>query len=1023
MDDRFRQHGLPMPAGGQYQPLAPQSYNGPQSHLPTLPPLHGTASQFPSLYGGHGSNPQTPITPHTPATSASSNSSTTIPPIAQHPPLRPIQPSPSSYLLSTSSYASSQAPLLPTAAAHSNAHQMAPAPLSTGLQDVRIGGLGLTPHSQLYPHPPILPNQEPEPVHVVGQQGRRGVLPTHPGRPAPAAGKAPANPNKNADGKYECPHCNKTYLHLKHLKRHLLRHTGERPYQCHLCKDTFSRSDILKRHFQKCSIRRGNPTGASHLQNAQSHLQKNRPPSVPETNAYLNHINTSVAFSDGTYGSALVGMQPMPSMAPMPTETSGYGDGLPPMSAQSMSARTSRSNSLIRPGSGIEENRRSISTLEFPNGRVNFNGNDFRGPTSIQNNLSHDLSTYASQQNQSSSAVSRTTNPYGYDHAVANPELTHGNMPVKTENSSSGSYQRPTLPNVEGMTNAQDNGLRWSGSFNTEPQDNFLVTSSMASGPNPDNPTDVLTINIGLYSNAPGFVDSAPILDNWVLGPSDPLQNKAGALVEYCYPNQSLIAAESTEARALDSLKGMLTVDNLKHFLEEYKNFQSHWPMIHMPSFNPITANDGLLLSMVCIGAVYSDRLSMNEVRWLMELTKSSIYRSSNVYKLVTSNAHEVVDPNNRSLSDVEEIQALVHLVALFVWHGSKLQRQQGRDEFWVLTAIARRVDLLSPITSGRQNSSTLHQPGPLDSTQLRAWSWSTWVEQEKRLRTMYLIFLLDAALCMFFNLQPQFDIYDIKLPLPADDAAWEARTQEECATALGLRGGSPSVKDTTGSGRAKQIGMFDALQLLQRGGDFPQGATNVYAKFILVHALHVQIFKLQRQILGLSQSLPAYGGFSSSGASTPHSQNDWDGTMSNGNSGRVTPTEGTNGQYSQAQQKLRLTMGALEVWKRAWDVDMQTQYPPHQRRVGFCRDGIHFYFLAKIFLRSSRHEEWAAQADIRCQQVFSLLKQIKTHVASEQAQKGLDIGSVTTVDDNYGIADLTLNMRLLFTPIDRPSH
>ncbi|KAM3467677.1 hypothetical protein MY5147_008697 [Beauveria neobassiana] len=42
-------------------------------------------------------------------------------------------------------------------------------------------------------------------------------------------------------------------------------YTGERPYQCVLCGDTFSRSDILKRHFNKCSIRRGNPTGASHL--------------------------------------------------------------------------------------------------------------------------------------------------------------------------------------------------------------------------------------------------------------------------------------------------------------------------------------------------------------------------------------------------------------------------------------------------------------------------------------------------------------------------------------------------------------------------------------------------------------------------------------------------------------------------------------------------------------------------------------------------------------------------------------
>jgi hypothetical protein len=223
MDDRFRQPGLPNPNGGQYQSIAPQSYNGSQSHLPTLPPIQGNPAQFPPLYNHHNSNPQTPITPHTPASSAS-NASNAIPPITQHPPLRPIQPSPSSYILPTSSYASSQAPLLPTAGAHSNSHQLGQSPLPNGgLQDLRGAGLNMAPHSQMYAHAPIMSNSEPEPVHVVGQQGRRGVLPTHPGRPAPAAGKAPTNPNKNAEGKYECPHCNKTYLHLKHLKRHLLR--------------------------------------------------------------------------------------------------------------------------------------------------------------------------------------------------------------------------------------------------------------------------------------------------------------------------------------------------------------------------------------------------------------------------------------------------------------------------------------------------------------------------------------------------------------------------------------------------------------------------------------------------------------------------------------------------------------------------------------------------------------------------------------------------------------------------------
>lgn len=70
------------------------------------------------------------------------------------------------------------------------------------------------------------PLQEGEqPTHVVGSQGRRGILPSAPGR-APVGqvnSKGQVTPVKDADGKFPCPHCTKTYLHAKHLKRHLLR--------------------------------------------------------------------------------------------------------------------------------------------------------------------------------------------------------------------------------------------------------------------------------------------------------------------------------------------------------------------------------------------------------------------------------------------------------------------------------------------------------------------------------------------------------------------------------------------------------------------------------------------------------------------------------------------------------------------------------------------------------------------------------------------------------------------------------
>ncbi|KAJ5814402.1 uncharacterized protein N7503_001152 [Penicillium pulvis] len=154
--------------------------------------------------------------------------------------------------------------------------------------------------------------KEPPRTQVVGSQGRRGILPSVPGRATPVtngingAAKSTTIPAKDADGKFPCPHCNKTYLHAKHLKRHLLRHTGDRPYMCVLCKDTFSRSDILKRHFQKCSIRRGNPTGATHLSHPQAHLKRSQQAAAAAAAANpakpMDEVSNPAPSSNGVMG-------------------------------------------------------------------------------------------------------------------------------------------------------------------------------------------------------------------------------------------------------------------------------------------------------------------------------------------------------------------------------------------------------------------------------------------------------------------------------------------------------------------------------------------------------------------------------------------------------------------------------------------------------------------------------------------------------------------------------------------------
>ena len=76
---------------------------------------------------------------------------------------------------------------------------------------------------------------QPAPTHVVGQQGRRGPLPSDPGRPSAfisenqptqkgkSGHKGGPVPVKDADGKFPCDYCHRKYRHQKHLKRHQLR--------------------------------------------------------------------------------------------------------------------------------------------------------------------------------------------------------------------------------------------------------------------------------------------------------------------------------------------------------------------------------------------------------------------------------------------------------------------------------------------------------------------------------------------------------------------------------------------------------------------------------------------------------------------------------------------------------------------------------------------------------------------------------------------------------------------------------
>jgi hypothetical protein len=227
-----------MDASQHYQNGMSNHNSNYQQQHPLVSPAQLTHTTLPPLQNSQGammyhSAPHTPRTPGTPNTPGSANTMGGFPQMRAGtqgyqmmqnnypPPPQQQQQAP---------YRTSASMMGPSATAMSHPQPIAPAPNRMGHQTLRPMPAAGPMHmaNMQYGQGGMMQLQELEqqPTHVVGSQGRRGILPSAPGRPAVSATSAGKNamiPAKDADGKFPCPHCTKTYLHAKHLKRHLLR--------------------------------------------------------------------------------------------------------------------------------------------------------------------------------------------------------------------------------------------------------------------------------------------------------------------------------------------------------------------------------------------------------------------------------------------------------------------------------------------------------------------------------------------------------------------------------------------------------------------------------------------------------------------------------------------------------------------------------------------------------------------------------------------------------------------------------
>jgi hypothetical protein len=590
-----------------------------------------------------------------------------------------------------------------------------------------------------------------------------------------------------------------------------------------------------------------------------------------------------------------------------------------------------------------------------------------------------------------------------------NPQLANFNMPPNQNG----------MPMYGASGSNQQSGLDWSQMFQ-QPGAQPTIYNTTFPSPNIGQNQTVIKTEPNLPSErsngTPGAsstdgIDRPLLFANWEphISERDGYQQLSTQTVNFFYPTSNQASHETT------AIHHIFHPENIRIFLASFIHFHFHFSFLHVPTFRTLEAYPGLTAAMCCIGACYSGRVDPTLVRDVTTRLNIALQRDCN---LTESQVGFKID-NGRDKVGLEKLQALILLSALLIWNGTPDQRETGWQVFPLVASIARSSDLLR-IQSDSNLYSFLHQPNlDLQAISSNPFDWAAWVEQEKRIRLLHMVYLMDTARGLYFNLDPQFDAFEICIPLPADDAAWEAQTGDECARALNLFG-SDAVKKTNpdGSQRSKQPELNLVLRALLHGSiQIQPGSTNLWGKFILIHAILAQIRRAQTEgnLAGLS------------GSTTPLRQNDWvviggsdtgSGHGSANNSGRGTPVPGAQPMTPQVYNSFST---ALDKWKSYWDMDMAIQFPPsvsNPRRHGFSRDGLHFFWLAKFILRTPRFNVVQVGPDQRLTQIIQLLKAATTWVETDGASRGEELGSVGEISPDYAKTNLTLDMADFFKPL-----
>ncbi|KAI1463007.1 fungal-specific transcription factor domain-containing protein [Daldinia caldariorum] len=208
----------------------------------------------------------------------------------------------------------------------------------------------------------------------------------------------------------------------------------------------------------------------------------------------------------------------------------------------------------------------------------------------------------------------------------------------------------------------------------------------------------------------------------------------------------------------LDVNHPLMSQLSLQSYLDLYfSKFNTAYPLIHQATFEPSKSESLLLLSMILLGATYSEKEAHQLAVCIHDVIRPAIF------------SHASFNPK----PDLWMLQTILLVECFGKSRAGQKQHDMSHLFHGMLINLIRRSDCQSvrPIRP--------HEDKDKDSL-VADRSWRQWVEAEEKKRLALLCFMWDTQHAVLFCQSLCMSAFELRVPLPCNQALWEASTAAE---------------------------------------------------------------------------------------------------------------------------------------------------------------------------------------------------------------------------------------------------